>query len=227
MAMAFEQEWKIPPCIANWKKWKPFEKRPMAEDLYMAEHEAKEEIKIRNDLVRQKKVREEEIREQQLRDLAAQARQQRAELASAPNKDGEDDKAADERRQRMEVLKDRQKEIERDQRLELAGKKNKRGREEDRDVSERIALGQAAQPSSSEAMFDQRLFNQSAGMDSGFSGGNDEKVAVYDKPLFADRSQAGIYKFDKGRMAQKEGRSAHRPSPRNTATVEFELDEAE
>ena len=23
--------------------------------------------------------------------------------------------------------------------------------------------------------------------DSGFSGGNDEKVAVYDKPLFADR----------------------------------------
>ena len=62
------------------------------------------------------------------------------------------------------MLKERQREIERDQRLELAGKKNKRGRDEDRDVSERIALGQAAQPTSAEALFDQRLFNQSAGM---------------------------------------------------------------
>mmetsp|Transcript_33403 Transcript_33403/g.62578 ORF Transcript_33403/g.62578 Transcript_33403/m.62578 type:complete len:224 (+) Transcript_33403:79-750(+) len=223
MAMAFEQEWKIPPCIANWKKWKPFEKRPMAEDLYMAEHEAKEEIKIRNDLVRQKKVREEEIREQQLRDLAAQVRQQRAELASGPAKEGEN-RETHSRRQRIEVLKERWKEIERDQRRELAGKRKKRRREEDRDISERVALGQVMQLAST---FDQRLFNQSAGLDSGFSGCRDETVAVYDKPLFADGSQAGIYKFDKGRMAQKEGRSAHRPSPRNTATVEFELDEAE
>lgn len=226
-----QKDWKIPPCISNWKNAKgytiPLDKRlsadgrslqdvavndkfaAISEDLYLAERKAREEIKIRNDLIRQKKVREEEIREQQLRDLAAQARQTRAELAAAPAKDGEDGKDADDRRQRMEVLKERQREIERDQRLELAGKKNKRGREEDRDVSERIALGQAAQPTSSEAMFDQRLFNQSAGMDSGFSGGNDEKVAVYDKPLFADRSQAGIYKFDKERMEQNEGRLAH------------------
>jgi len=226
-----QKDWKIPPCISNWKNAKgytiPLDKRlsadgrslqdvavndkfaAISEDLYLAERKAREEIKIRNDLIRQKKVREEEIREQQLRDLAAQARQTRAELAAAPAKDGEDGKDADDRKQRMEVLKERQREIERDQRLELAGKKNKRGREEDRDVSERIALGQAAQPSSSEAMFDQRLFNQSAGMDSGFSGGNDEKVAVYDKPLFADRSQAGIYKFDKERMEQNEGRLAH------------------
>merc|ERR1712060_630980 len=87
--------------------------------------------------------------------------------------------------------------------------KNKKGREEDRDVSERIALGQAAQPTSQEAMFDARLFNQSAGMDSGYHGGSDEKCAVYDKPLFADRSQAGIYKFDKDRVEQNEGRLAH------------------
>eukprot|EP00931_Biecheleriopsis_adriatica_P065950 TRINITY_DN40393_c0_g1_i1.p1 TRINITY_DN40393_c0_g1~~TRINITY_DN40393_c0_g1_i1.p1 ORF type:complete len:576 (+),score=138.58 TRINITY_DN40393_c0_g1_i1:84-1730(+) len=230
-----QKDWKIPPCISNWKNAKgytiPLDKRlsadgrslqdvavndkfaAISEDLYLAERKAREEIKIRNDMIRQKKVREEEVREQQLRELAAQARQQRAELASAPQQDGEDNKAADERRQRMEVLKERQREIERDQRLELAGKKNKRGRDEDRDMSERIALGQAAQPTSQEAMFDARLFNQSSGMDSGFSGGNDEKVAVYDKPLFADRSQAGIYKFDKERMEQNEGRLGHIGGP--------------
>merc|ERR1712190_721392 len=113
---------------------------------------------------------------------------------------------AEERKQRMDVLKERQREIERDQRLELAGKTNKRGRDEDRDISERIALGQVSQPTSQEAMYDARLFNQSAGMDSGYSGGSDERCAVYDKPLFADRSQAGIYKFDKERMEQHEGR---------------------
>merc|ERR1712050_314323 len=105
-----------------------------------------------------------------------------------------------------EVLKDRQREIERDQRLELAGKKDKRGREEDRDISERVALWQAAQPTSQEAQYDARLFNQSAGMDSGYHGGSDEKCAVYDKPLFADRSQSSIYRHDKDRMDQNQGR---------------------
>merc|ERR1712157_342634 len=113
---------------------------------------------------------------------------------------------AEERKQRMDVLKERQREIERDQRLELAGKKNKRGRDEDRDIGERIALGQTAQPTSQEAQYDARLFNQSAGMDSGYHGGSDEKCNIYDKPLFADRSEAGIYKFDKDRMEQQDGR---------------------
>merc|ERR1719203_2508348 len=142
----------------------------------------------------------------------------------------------------MEVLNQRQREIERDQRLELAGKKDKRSRENDRDIGERIALGQVAQPTSQEAMFDARLFNQNAGMDSGYNGGDDEKCAVFDKPLFADRSQAGIYKFDKDRMEQNEGRLEHigtksfsgaadgsgeaQSSERRTAPVEFEREES-
>merc|ERR1719436_240578 len=93
-------------------------------------------------------------------------------------------------------------------------------------------------------MFDSRLFNQSAGMDSGFHGGADEKVAVYDKPLFADRSQAGVYKFDKDRVEQSEGRLGHigntksfsgagdaegaaSPSGPRTAPVEFEREDSE
>merc|ERR1719253_357749 len=138
-----------------------------------------------------------------------QARTQRAELAARGAGDAEGAKEAEARSNRMEVLKERQREIERDQRLELAGKKNIKGRDEDRDVSERIALGQVAQPTSQEAMYDARLFNQSAGMDSGYHGGSDEKCAIYDKALFADRSQAGVYKFDKDRMEQNEGRLAH------------------
>lgn len=76
--------------------------------------------------------------------------------------------------------------------MERAGlKKSKTERDQDRDISEKIALGQA-QPTSREAMFDQRLFNQTAGLESGF--GHDEDYNLYDKPLFADRTAASIYK---------------------------------
>jgi SNW domain-containing protein 1 len=181
----------------------------LSEDLYLSERKAREEIKIRNDMIRQKRVREEEVREQQLRDLAMQARTQRADLASKGIGQGEDAKEAEARQQRMDVLKERQREIERDQRLELAGKKNKKGRDEDRDVSERIALGQVSQPTSHEAQYDARLFNQSSGLDSGYHGGADDKCDIYDKALFADRSQSGIYRHDKDRIDQTEGRLAH------------------
>ena len=44
-------------------------------------------------------------------------------------------------------------------------------------------------------MYDQRLFNQTAGLGSGF--GHDEDYNLYDKPLFADRTAASIYKNNK------------------------------
>jgi len=60
----------------------------------------------------------------------------------------------------------------------------------ERDVSEKIALGQQVARSADSA-FDQRLFNQSEGMDTGF--GEDSDYNVYSKPLF-DRGVAGVYK---------------------------------
>merc|ERR1719486_45041 len=139
-----QKDWKIPPCVSNWKNVKgyviPLDKRlqadgrnlqdvavndkfaALSEDLYLAERKAREEIKIRNDMIKQKKIREEETREVQLRELAAQARQQRAELASSGAQGGEAEKDAKARQDRMEVMNDRKREIERDQRLELAGK---------------------------------------------------------------------------------------------------------
>src|SRR5690606_12222067 len=86
----------------------------------------------------------------------------------------------------------RKKEIENQRRVELSGKRIKANpRDEDRDVSERIALGQA-QPTGRDAMIDARLYNQTTGLETGFK--DEEDYDLYDKPLFADRTAASIYK---------------------------------
>ena len=74
-------------------------------------------------------------------------------------------------REREKVRRERQKERERDLRLSRMGTDTKAkymSRMEERDVSERIALG-LAQPTkqTGEAMYDARLFNQSQGLSSG------------------------------------------------------------
>src|SRR5208282_1156289 len=53
-------------------------------------------------------------------------------------------------------------------------------KEQNRDISERVALGLAKPTKSSESMWDSRLFNQTSGFDAGF---NEDQA--YDKPLFA------------------------------------------
>lgn len=96
------------------------------------------------------------------------------------------------KKERDALRHQRKREIERERRMEVAGKKkSKTARDEERDISEKIALGQA-QPTSREAMFDQRLFNQTSGLDTGF--GHDDDYNIYDKPLFTDRTAASIYK---------------------------------
>lgn len=58
------------------------------------------------------------------------------------------------KKERDALRHQRKREIERDRRMEVAGKKNSKSlRDEERDISEKIALGQA-QPSSRETMFD-------------------------------------------------------------------------
>lgn len=61
-------------------------------------------------------------------------------------------------------------------------KRSRLQRERERDISEQIALGLPAKsiPNTGEAQFDQRLFNTSKGMDSGY--GHDDEYNVYDKP---------------------------------------------
>ena len=77
-------------------------------------------------------------------------------------------------------------------RLEAAGqKKAKSVRDLERDISEKVALGQAQPTLSKEVLFDQRLFNQTSGVEAGF--GSDDDYKLFDKPLFADRAPMNIY----------------------------------
>jgi SNW domain-containing protein 1 len=67
-------------------------------------------------------------------------------------------------------------------------------RMENRDISEKIALGtvsaSATKSAKSEGLFDQRLFDQTAGIGQGLA--DDEAYNVYDKPLFAAATAAHL-----------------------------------
>ena len=123
--------------------------------------------------------------------------------------DDEDDETPAERaerRRRDEIRAERKRVREREARLEAAGGKRSRGaRDADRDISEKVALGQAALGGGasggargvfSEAQYDQRLFNQDGGgLDAGL--GAEDSYNLYDKPLFADRGKS-IYRPRRG-----------------------------
>ncbi|MCL7043982.1 hypothetical protein MKW94_027732 [Papaver nudicaule] len=106
----------------------------------------------------------------------------------------------EERLKRDDIRGERKRERERERRLEAKdaamGKKSKTTRDRDRDVSEKVALGMAntgAAGRGGEIMYDQRLFNQEKGMDSGFA--NDDQYNVYDKGLFtAQNTLSTLYK---------------------------------
>ena len=93
------------------------------------------------------------------------------------------------RRRRDELREERRRERERERRLEEKDrhgfKKSKLTRDRDRDIGERVALGQAKISNTGETMYDQRLFNQDAGLGAGF--GADDAYNTFDKPLFAER----------------------------------------
>ncbi|GBE60686.1 SKIP SNW domain-containing protein [Babesia ovata] len=221
--------WKIPPCISNWKNSKgytiPIDKRVQAdgrrlqevyvnekfavfgESLSLAERTAREEVRLRNEAHRMEKLKEAQEKEEQLRALAARAREERSRI--------------DLHSELQAAEFERKREIERELRLERAGKKIKAAAARDRDISERVALGQPAPTRVSDA-HDSRLLNTAAGIDSGFNAGEDETYNVYDKPLFVDRSIVGIYQHSNERFKQSLGASeaARVPSFANAAQVQ-------
>jgi SNW domain-containing protein 1 len=81
-------------------------------------------------------------------------------------------------------------------------KRSKLQRERERDISEQIALGMPARgPSNTETQYDQRLFNTSKGMDSGY--GDDEAYNVYDKP-WRDTSGVGQHLYRPSKNVDKD-----------------------
>ncbi|XP_074268983.1 SNW/SKI-interacting protein A [Silene latifolia] len=229
-----QQDWKIPPCISNWKNPKgytiPLDKRlaadgrglqevqindnfaKLSEALYVAEQKAREAVSMRSKVQKEMAMKDKEKKELELRALAAKARSERTGVTApvavpAPpgrNMDIDDSredyyggkgeremiaqpKEREDKLQRDKIREERKKERERERRLEAKnesmGKKSKITRDRDRDISEKVALGMASVGAGrGEVMYDQRLFNQEKGMDSGFA--TDDQYNVYDKGLF-------------------------------------------
>ena len=93
---------------------------------------------------------------------------------------GEDESEA---RERERMRRERRQDAERQLRQSRMGTERRiqhMAREQNRDISEKVALGLAKPTQSSEAMWDSRLFNQTSGLSAGFNEDN-----PYDKPLFA------------------------------------------
>ena len=96
------------------------------------------------------------------------------------------------------LREERRRERERERRLaekgnDYASKRSKISRDRDRDIGEKIALGQANIKATGEALYDQRLFNQDKGMSAGF--GAEDDYNLYDKDLFAgSKAGSGLYR---------------------------------
>jgi len=214
-----QQDWKIPPCISNWKNARgytiPLDKRlaadgrglqqnhinenfaKLAESLYIADRKARESVEARAQLEKKLAANEKAKKEKKLQELARKAREERAGLRSK-----DDDK---DERERDELRNERHKERARQRNIANAApdrrSKLERGRE--RDVSEQIALGIPAKTAgaSGEGLFDSRLFNQSRGLSSGY--GDDESYNVYTEAWRKESNLASnIYR--PGRNVDKE-----------------------
>ncbi|KAM3194297.1 hypothetical protein ACQJBY_070771 [Aegilops geniculata] len=103
-----QSDWKVPPCVSNWKNPKgysiPLDKRQLAssdgrrtrgdqiasnfamlaEALYVAEKKAREAVLMRKKMQQELQMKEKERRERQLRRLARVARANRADAEASP-----------------------------------------------------------------------------------------------------------------------------------------------
>lgn len=174
-----------------------------AEALFTADRHAREEVKQRAAMQQKIAEKEREQKEDQLRMLAQKAREERAMAASSrrrssysdnsshsrsPSRDGRsrylsEDEDREAARERERMRRERRQENEKQLRQSRMGAERRiqvLAREQNRDISEKVALGLTKPTASSETMYDSRLFNQTSGFDSGF---NEDQA--YDKPLFA------------------------------------------
>ncbi|KAG5977301.1 mRNA splicing protein [Claviceps digitariae] len=181
-----------------------------AEAVKMAERHAREEVQQRALMQQRLAEKEKAQKDENLRSLAQKAREERAAAGrgrgggrrrSSDSRDSRsrshsrsrsysysgssasDSEEDHEIREREKARREKQREEERKLRQNRMGAERRMqvmAREQNRDISEKIALGLAKPTQSKETMYDSRLFNQSSGFDSGFNEDNH-----YDKPLFA------------------------------------------
>lgn len=190
----------------------------LSESLFVADRHSREEVRQRA-LMQQKLAQKEKAsKEETLRLLAQRAREERAGVApSRPTVEGqaamkttlaaygsdsesgsEADADKDEEgaaKVRDEMRAEKRREREREMRMNNMGTEQRAkmlARQQNRDISEKIALGLAKPTMSKESMLDSRLFNQES-FSASFA--DDESYGLYDRPLFHGSSAAAaIYK---------------------------------
>lgn len=192
-----------------------------AEALFTADRHAREEVNMRSKMQQKLAEKEKLAKEEHLREMARKAREERAAATkdrprrdsgsrrrsrsrsysysdSASSRSDTDYDSADEKaHQRAVARKERREEDQRQFRQSKMGTEKRlqqMAREQNRDISEKVALGLAKPTSANETMYDSRLFNQTSGFDSGF---NEDQP--YDKPLFAAQDAiSSIYRPSAG-----------------------------
>jgi SNW domain-containing protein 1 len=197
-----------------------------SEALGAADRHARDEVKQRAFMKQRLAEKEKLQKEENLRKLAQQAREERANAttrrrrssrsSSVSSSSDEDEKAAHER---QEARRERRQEHQRELRQSRMGTERRiqmLAREQNRDISEKVALGLAKPTQSGESMYDSRLFNQNSGFASGFNEDN-----AYDKPLFA--AQDAISSIYRPSVQQDDGEDASETYDRITKNSKFEI----
>lgn len=162
-----------------------------SESLFAADRLAREEVKQRAAMQQKLAEKERAAKEEQLRRLAQEAREERSgysrrrsrSVSSASSYSSRSSSGESAAREREKMRRERRKENERQMRQSRMGTERKiqmMARDQNRDISEKVALGLAKPSQTRETMYDSRLFNQTSGFDTGF---NEDQH--YDKPLFA------------------------------------------
>ena len=295
------EAWNVPACISNWKNTRgytiPLDKRlaadgrglrddatinpnfaVLSESLYVAERQAREEVRTRAAVQKRLVLDQRQRREDELRELANKARmersqvggnstavaaggtwsgdisgqgggsyhvadendddsvesmtQQRNEPSSPPVSKVSNVEEEQARLQRDRLRSERRREREKEYRLERAGKtveddnteeelKKKRRLENDRDVSEKIALGTHT-GSGGAGGVDSRLYSQNAGLDSGF--GAADEYNTYSRPMFDREGVASSSIYRPTRDANMEDADAQYDKLKRGSTSKFAPD---
>ncbi|KAF8228504.1 pre-mRNA-processing protein 45 [Tricholoma matsutake] len=195
-----------------------------SEALFVADRHAREEVRQRS-LMQQKLAQKEKAsKEENLRMLAQRAREERGGVAPKPTAQtqaamkstladyGSDSGSASEsegseedeeaRKIRDQMRQEKRREREREMRMNNMGTEQRAkqlARQQNRDISEKVALGLAKPTLSKESMLDSRLFNQES-LSGNFA--DEDSYNLYDKPLFhGSTAAAAIYKA-RGNIAE-------------------------
>ncbi|PPQ66451.1 hypothetical protein CVT26_011209 [Gymnopilus dilepis] len=192
-----------------------------SEALFIADRHAREEVRQRALMQQKLAQKEKEAKEENLRLLAQRAREERGGVAApkptaqsqaamksslaaygsdesdAESEAASEDSAEDEeaRKIRDQMRAEKRREREREMRMSNMGQEQRAkmlARQQNRDISEKIALGLAKPTLSKESMLDSRLFNQES-LSGSFA--DEDSYNLYDKPLFhGSTAAAAIYK---------------------------------